>query len=272
MLRWISLAALAVPLSLPAVPGQTTPEPAAPPSLLGDAFNKLMDNQGRWAYTQRQSVGGLTASLRRETVLRVDPSRAYAEQFKPLVVEGEPPTPEKLEEFRGLGERLARRRQREERGSGEHRGGDLRLRLNFRTVTPDLAHATVIAQDARSVTYDVPLRTEGDGGGSAFDLFQVTARVNRQRREFEHATFRQRAPMRAALVANVSDAEIDCEFTPVDPNFAAVITRETERANIRILFVKRAVSFQMERSDFRRVTPYDERFGVKVGPIRTVQF
>jgi len=231
-----------------------------------------MDNQGRWAYTQKQVVGGLTAKLGRETILRVDPSRTYTEQFTPLAIEGEPPTPRNLEEFRGIGERLARRRLREERGSGEHSGDELRIRLNFQTVTPDLAHATILAQDASSVTYEVPLRTDGSGAGSAFDLFQVTARVNRQRREFEHATFRQRAPMRAALVASVSDAEIDCEFTPVDPNFPAVITRETQRATVRVLFVKRALSFQMERSDFRRVTPYDERFGVKVGQIRTIQF
>ena len=246
--------------------------PAATPSLLGEAFDKLMVNQGHWAYTQTQAVGGLTAKLKRETVLRVDPSKTYAEQFKPLKIGGEPPTPENLEEFRGIGERVARRRLREERESDVHGGDQLKIRLNFRTVTPDLEHATVLAEDRTSVTYMVPLRTNGNGGGSPFDLFQATARVNKQRREFEHATFRQREPMRVELVAKVSDAVIDCEFGPVDPNFPAVITRETQRATVRVLFVKRVLSFEMVRSDFRRVTPYDERFGVRLGPIRTIQF
>jgi hypothetical protein len=78
--------------------------------------------------------------------------------------------------------------------------------------------------------------------------------------------------MRLELIATVTDAEIDCEFTAVDPNFPSVITRETQRASVRILFMKRELGFEMRRGDFRRVTPYDERFGVKVGPIRTIQF
>jgi hypothetical protein len=275
MLRRTLLAALARSWLAPTVPGEAPPEPAvaaATPSLLGDAFNKLMDNQGRWAYTQTQEIGGLTAKLGRETVLKVDPSKAYTEQFKPIKIEGEPPTREKLEEFRGIGERVARRRLRDERESDGHTGDELRIRLNFRTVTPDLEHATVVAEDVRSVTYGVPLRTTDSGGGSAFGLFQATARVNKQRREFEHVTFRQQEPMRVELVARVSDAQIECEFKPVDPNFPAVITKETQRATVRILFVKRVLSFEMERNGFRRVAPYDERFGVKFGPIRTIQF
>ncbi len=271
MALWMSLAAAAGPWVHLAAEDQVPPVPAAvPPALLGDAFDKLMENQGHWAYTQTHVVEGLTARLKRETVLRVDPSRPYAEQIKPLSIGGEPPTPAELEEFRGIGERAARRRLREERESKAHSGDELQISLNFQVVTPDLAHATVVAQDEGSVTYVVPLRTKG--GGSPFDAFQVTARVNRRRREFEHATIRQRAPMRVELIARVSDSEIECDFTPVDPNYPAVITRETQRATVTILFVKRLLKLEMKRTDFRRVTPYDERFGVKVGPIRTLQF
>jgi hypothetical protein len=273
MALWMSLAATAGTWVHLAAEGQVPPGPApaaTPPALLGDAFDKLMDNQGHWAYTQTHVVEGLTARLKRETVLRVDPSRPYAEQIKPLAIGGEPPTPAELEEFRGIGERAAKRRLREEGESKAHSGDELKISLNFQIVTPDLAHATVLSQDERSVTYVVPLLTKD--GGSPFDAFQVTARVNRQRREFEHATIRQRAPMRVELIAKVSDSEIECDFTPVDPNFPAVITRETQRATVTILFMKRLLKLEMKRTDFRRVTPYDERFGVKVGPIRTIQF
>ncbi len=273
-LRRIPLAALAGLWLQAAARGQSPPGAvarAAAPSLLSDAFNKLMDNQGHWAFTQTQAFEGLTAKLKRETVLRFDPSRTYAEQFKPLLVEGEQPTPGDLEEFRGIGERLAKRRLREERETSERRGDELQISLNFRTVTPDLARASVVSEDEKSVTYEVPLRAKDDDGG-AFDKFQVTARVNRQRREFEHATIRQRAPMRVDLVARVSDAEIDCVFTSVDPKFPSVITEEKQQATVRILFVRRVLKFALKRSDFKHVTPYDERFGVKLGPIRTIQF
>jgi len=271
----MSLAALAGPWPQAAAAGGDAPEPppaAKPPSLLADAFDKLMNNQGHWAYTQSQVVDGLTAKLAKETEFRVDPSLPYPEQFKPLVVEGEPPTPDKVEEFRGIGERVAKRRLRDVRESTEHTGDELRISLNLQVVTPDLAHATVLREDANSVTYEVPLRTTGSTGESAFDAFQVTVRVNRQRREFEHAAFQQRAPMRVDLVARVSDSEIDFDFTPVDPKFPAVITRESQQATVRILFVKRLLKIEVKRSDFTRVTPYDERFGVKIGPIRTIQF
>lgn len=274
MVRRASLATLVAHCALLAALGQA---PAVPPSgaaapLLADAFNKLMENRGHWAYTQTQSVSGLTAAMRRETVLRVDPSRTYAEQFLPLMIEGEPPTPGELEEFRGIGERVAKARQKEESETAGHRGDELQIRLNFQTVTPDLERATVVSEDEASVTYEVPLRRKGAAGGPDFDLFRVTARVSRQRREFEHATIRQQRPMSVELLARVSDAEIDCDFAPVEPGFPAVIIRETQRATVRVLFVKRVLGFEMRRGGFRRVTPYDERFGVRLGPIRTIEF
>ena len=51
-----------------------------------------------------------------------------------------------------------------------------------------------------------------------------------------------------------------------------MITREAQSATVGVLFMKRALSFEMTRGDFRHVPPYDERFGVKFGPIRTVEF
>jgi hypothetical protein len=262
---WLQLTAAAQAPSEPAAP-------AMPPSLLGDAFNKLMANQGHWAYTQTQTVTGLTVGLQRATVFQVDPSRTYAEQFVPVAIEGKPPTSGDRQEFRGIGERVAKRRLRDEQDSKEHSGDELHLSLNFQVVTPDLAHATVLSEDEKSVTYEVPLRTRAGASSEAFDTFQVTARVSKQRREFEHATFRQRAAMRVDLLAKVSDAQIDCEFTSVDGRFPAVITRETQQATVRLLFMKRLLKYEMSRGDFRRVTPFDERFGVKLGPIRTIQF
>jgi hypothetical protein len=267
--------ALIAALARPAAGGDLPPAPGAPPAapaLLEDAFNKLMENQGHWAYTQAQTLSGVTAALGRETVFRFDPSKVYAEQFAPLTVEGRPPTTRERDEFRDIGERVAKHRLREKRETDRHTGDELQLNLNFKIVTPDLAKATVVGETATSVTYAVPLREKGSAGGPAFDQFQVTARVNKQRHEFEHATFRQRTPMRVDVVAKVSDAVIDCDFAPVDPAFPAVITNESEQATVRLLFVKRVLKVEVRRNGFARVTPYDDRFGVKVGPLRTIEF
>jgi hypothetical protein len=266
LLRWILLGLLAGLLPRPAAFGQT---PGEPPPLLAEAFDRLMENQGRWAYSETQVVAGLPGKSGGPTVLHVDPSLPYAEQYKLIEIGGKPPEPGDLERFRGLGERVAKRRERDRQASGEHPGDRLRIRLNFQVVTPDIAHATVVSQDAESVTYEVPLRTEGAGD---FDKFQVTARVSRQRREFEHATFRQREPMRVALIATVAGAVLDFDFTSVDPKYPSVIARATQEATVGLLFMKRKISLEMTRGDFRHVTPYDERFGVKFGPIRVIDF
>jgi hypothetical protein len=259
----------------PGARGQDVSRPEPPgsvPPLLAEAFKKLIDNQGHWAFTQTQSVSGLTAALGRETVLKVDPSRIYAEQFQPVTVEGRPPTASEFDEFRALGERIAKRRLREKQESTGRAGEELKIHLNAKVVSPDLVHASMVSESAGSITYLVPLRASGGAGGSAFDQFEVTVRVGKQRREFEHATFRQRTPMRVEMVARVSDAVIDCEFSSVDPAYPSVITKETEQATVRVLFVRRTVGFAMRRDGFRRVTPYDDRFGVRVGPLHSLDF
>jgi len=267
-LRWILLGLLAGLFPRPAALGG---DPAEPPPLLAAAFARLMENQGHWAYTETHVVTGLSGKPGGPTVLRVDPSLPYAEQYKPVEIEGQPPARGDLEKFSGVGEKVARRRERDRQASNGRPGDELRIRLNFQVVTPDLSRAKVLAEDGGSVTYDVPLRAEGSGP-SDFAKFQVTVRVSKARREFEHATIRQREPMRVALIATVADAVLDFDFTPVDPRYPSVITRGAQQATVGILFMKRAVSYEMKRGNFRHVTPYDERFGVRFGPIRTIEF
>jgi hypothetical protein len=242
-----------------------------PPQLLADAFMKLMENQGRWSYRENQALSGLPGRARGETEFQVDPSRAYAEQYQPIQVEGRSPSAGDLSDYRALGEKVARRRRREAEEPGARPGDRLRIRVNFHEVTPDLGRATVVSQDAGSVTYLVPLRTSA-GGGTAYDTFQLTTRVSKARREFEHATILQRQSMRVALVVSVVDAEIDLDFAPVDPKYPSVITHIAQKATVGLMFLRRTVTFEMRRSGFRRVAPYDERFGVKVGPLRAIDF
>jgi hypothetical protein len=261
-IRWILLAALSA--GAPAFALE-------PPRLLGDAFEKLVENQGHWSFRESESLQGLSRKAKGETILLIDPSKPYAEQFSPIQVEGRPPSAGERSDFRELGARVAKQRMREQREPGADPGGTLRIRINSQEVTPDIEHATVQAEDAEGVTYRVPLRTSA-GGGSAFDTFQLTARVNRARREFEHATIRQSHPMRIALVFSVADAVIDLDFAPVDPKYPSVITRIEQTATVGLIFIRRPISFEMLRSGFRRVAPYDERFGVKIGPLRTIDF
>lgn len=242
---------------------------ADPPGLLGDAFDKLLNNQGHWSFRESESLRGLLGTAEGDTILMVDPSKPYPEQYEPIQVEGRPPSAGERADFRKLGEKVAKRRARDLEESGGHPGDRLRIRINSREVTPDIEHAIVKAEDADAVTFAVPLRTDARGG-SAYETFELTVRVNRARREFEHATIRQRQTVRIALVLAVEDAVIELEFTPVDPGYPSVITHIAQTARVKVLFFGRPIAFELSRSGFRRVTPYDERFGVKFGPLRSI--
>jgi hypothetical protein len=79
--------------------------------------------------------------------------------------------------------------------------------------------------------------------------------------------------MRVKLIAKVTDSLIDFEFSTPDPLHPSVLTRAIAEGHVRILFGKEhAMRSEMVRSVLRHVTPYDERFGVKMGPTRTIEF
>ena len=43
-------------------------------------------------------------------------------------------------------------------------------------------------------------------------------------------------------------------------------------ATATILFMKFGGSLDLRRTDFKRVRPYSERFGVKIGPMKALEF
>jgi len=253
------------------------------PALLNDAFNALVEDQWRWAYTETL-IGVNDGKPVGETSARVNPSVTYAAQRIPLKIRGKPPTEKQLKRAADDGERAARRRHEEQEKvpavpvdkekSEMRRADEVQLWINGQRITPEVDHATVLKEDATSVTYEVPMHAEGKGdANSIFDRFELTARVNRASHQFEHATIRQRAPMRVKLIAKVTDSLIDFEFSTPDPLHPAVLTRAIAEGHVRILFGKEhIIHSEMVRTELKHVTPYDERFGVKMGPTRTIEF
>lgn len=263
----------------PAVPPTDTPERA---SLLNDAFDALVEDQGRWAFTEtRRNIHD--GKERGESVARFDPSVTYAEQHKPIKIRGKAPTEKQLKEAAERGERAARRRaERQQKNppaaseekTKTHRGAEVQLYINGQKIVPEIDRATVLQEDETSVTYGVPLRAEGSGDArEVLGKFSLAARVGKTSRQFEHATIRQRAPMRVKLIAKVTDTVLEFEFGRPDPRYPSVVTRIVAQGHVRILFGKdRAMQSEVVRTEFKHVTPYDERFGVKMGATRTIEF
>jgi hypothetical protein len=154
------------------------------------------------------------------------------------------------------------------------RADEVHLWVSGQLVTPEIDRAKVVQEDEISVTYEVPMHPEGKSDANAMlDKFELTASVNKESHQFERATIRQRAPLRVKLIAKVSDTLLVFEFSRPDPRYPSVLTKATVDTHVVILFGKvHAMHNEMVRTELRHVTPYDERFNVKMGPTRTIEF
>ena len=245
-------------------------EPGVPP-LLYDALGKLAQDFDRWAYTETVQVMDEHGVSKSETVVRFDPSRPYAEQYQPLKIEGKPPTEHQLKEYRRRGEKRAEKFAKQE-AEGKTPGSEPpRLSMNGGTASIDLARAAVVSETADSVTYEVPLRNDGRGT-IPVEKFQLLARVSKPRRAFENVALRVRSSFRVKLVVKVKSGEASVDFAEVDPAHNPVPVAIAGDATATILFMKFGGSLDLRRTDFKRVRPYSERFGVKIGPMKALEF
>jgi hypothetical protein len=279
-LKIAALAACMNGLSAIAFAGDAAAPSTSRPALLNDAFNALLNDQGRWAYIETR-IGTVDGKVGGETVYRIDPSLPYAEQNQPLKIRGKTPTEKQVKEAAQRAETAAKRRLEHRQKDAEanptsenptaHRSAEVKLSVVGRIVTPDLDHAKVVQDNPTSVTYEIPLRAEGKTS-SLFDQFELTAQVGKESHQFERAVIRQRSSMRVALIAKLSETVFVFEFTRPDPRFSSVATKFTSDAHFKVLFGKEHIRHsESVRTELQRVTPYDERFGVKIGPTRTLE-
>lgn len=267
-------------------PGGAAAQPAADAmesaALLKGALNALVEDQGRWAYTETRTGVGRDGKPLAESCVRFDPSAVYAEQRKPILVQGKPPTEKQLKEASERGEREGKRRFDErqrlaaasvtEESAANQTTEEIHLWVAGKKATPLVDQAKVVGENETSVTFELPMRAEG-GGQELLNKFELTARVNKQSGQFERATIRQRETMRVKLIAKISDTLLTIEFSTPDPRYPSVPTTFISTGSVAVLFGKaKEARVEMVRAELKHVTPYDERFEVKIGPSRTIEF
>jgi hypothetical protein len=238
------------------------------PPLLDAAWTNYVKDIDHWAYTETTHALDATGKQTRETVTRHDPSQPYAAQFTVLSHNGKPPTGEQVKQARQRG---IARGERLERPGGQENDAQPRVILNGSPALADLEHATVVEETTQSVTYAVPMRAESSNGFPV-EKFSTLVRVNKTEQAFEQVVLRLAAPVRMKVIAKMNQADFSIDFTAVDPKFSRVGTRFKDHTAISVFFRKREGGHESARGDFKRVTPYRDRFGVKIGPLRTVEF
>ncbi|MEO6873793.1 MAG: hypothetical protein ABI222_03115 [Opitutaceae bacterium] len=241
-----------------------------PPLLLG-ALGKIAKNFDRWAFTEIRQTMDDKGVVKKETILRFDPSKPYAEQYRPLKIDGKPPTEKQLKNFRERGEKRAKKFAQQE-AEGKTPGSELpKFEMNGGTASIDLTHATIANETPESVTYEVPLHNDGKGT-LPVEKFQLFARVNRASGSFENVALRVRSAFRMKFVVKVKSGEASVEFATVDSAHDPLPVKMSGDGTATILFLKFGGGFEVMRKDFARVKPYGDRFGVKIGPIKALDF
>jgi citrate lyase beta subunit len=147
----------------------------------------------------------------------------------------------------------------------------VRIDLNGAKGIIDFEQAGVTEENEHSLTYNIPIRTEGKSS-FPFDKIQVWVRVNKQQHAFENLDLKVLAPFRLKVIAKVKGAEISADYTTVDADHPPQASHINVHAKVAVLFGAFDVHQEITRTDFKPVKPYDERFSVKAGPLKTLGF
>ncbi len=261
------LVGLALVLLAPACPAlralATDPRPATPEeiSLLNETLHRVADDLRRWAYTEHRVIRDRKGRVKSEQVVRYDPSRPYAEQWTPLAIDGREPTDRERARFRRRGEEADPERPV---SSGRRRYPTLGEAI-------DVTRSSLAGESATHWVFEIPLRKSGNDRFPP-EKFQVQARVRKDGALLENISVLLRESFRAKLVVKVKSGDASLEFAPVAPPHPPTLVAVTGDADWSILFFGSGGSLDLKRTELRRVKPYDERFEVKIGTLKAIDF
>lgn len=231
---------------------------AGPPLLL-EGIRKLQIDVDRWAFIQTQVTRDRSGEIKDQRIIRVDPSLKFEVRRVLISVDGREPTDKERRKFQKKRENDRLKKQRE-----RWKGGTINDKIN-------LSEATILSETERTVVFEVPL-VRNEEQPYPPENFQLLITVNREAEEIEEVRVRLREHLRRALVARLDSGEMHARFTKVDPLYTAPLTRIHAEGAGTILFIRFGVSHDEERTDFKRVTPWDERFSVEFGDLEFLGF
>lgn len=229
-------------------------------ALLTASLEKTAGDMGRWAYTETRVIRDEKGRVKSNVVVRYDPSKPYAEQWTPLLVDGRPPKASDREKYRKQGERAGRQEARGE-SSRRYSLGELLA----------VGQSRVATETARQLVFEVPLRSERNNRFPP-EKFEVLARVDRSPAALDQISLRLREAFRSKLVIKVKSGDGILDFSSVHPEHPPTLTEIRGDASASVLFVSVGGELELKRTDFKRVKPYAERFEVQIGTLKAIDF
>jgi hypothetical protein len=264
-----SLLFLLLPLVLAARAADSGPRPAASAeiALLNDTLHRTADAYPRWAYTEHRVIRDEKGRVKSDVLLRYDPSLPYAQQWTPLKVNGQEPSARDRAKYRKLGERAAPPDLAQPVPSSKL---SIRRQVSLGE-TLDVPRSSIAGETAEHLTFEIPLRKFGNERFPP-EKFEVHARVRKAGAVLEHIAVRLRDSFRSKVVVKVKSGGGAMDFATVDPRHAPALVALNGDASASLLFVSLGGSVKLERTDVKRVKPFDERFEVQIGTLKAIDF
>jgi len=204
-------------------------------ALFFDALGKIGLDANCWAFTETAR----NFDDDHVTTVRYDPSKPPDESAMLLKVDGKAPKTAYLKRWRSEGHvALA--------GLGE---------LPPLSSIVDLNDVRIYSDETAAVVFELPVKASNPDFPA--DKFLARFRVNKTQRGFEDFSVKLRDAMRVAGVAKVTDAGFEARFQTLDPALAPQPVTLKMGGGLRVLFVKVSRSFEVTRTDFKRVVPLE---------------
>lgn len=229
------------------------PDPlAGAPEPLAEALRSLSRESDRWAYTERRVTTDRKGEVKESRLVRFDPSLAPEDRWTLLEEDGQPPSERAQRQFRRM---MAKQ-------------GAKRIKLSGYL---QLDRAVRVREDDGVQVYEVPLRKENNDRLPP-EKFQVLVTVRPDPGRLVGLDIVLREAMRVAVAAKVRSGGASIRFESAEPEHGPVVKSLRGQGEGTVLFVKVGGGFTAERSDFKRVTPFDERFKVKLKELNYLDF
>jgi hypothetical protein len=246
--------------------------PGVPP-LLDATLRKMGADQGHWACTWNSVYTFSQGHPQGMTSFSSDPSQPYGEQWRPLLMNGRPPTEKVLESFRQAGEKKGQELDRKQNDSAESSAYRAHMTLDYNIMDQQAVayydEAAVASADANTVFYDVPLHSSNPVPFDVWSHFHLIMRINRHTANIERVTILLRKPLWPIKVRHF---QIDAEYRMVNPAFPAVPVVMHAEFYVSVLFKKYYFAQDCTWTEYRRVTPYGDHFKVRIGPLKSIGF
>jgi hypothetical protein len=229
-------------------------------AMLNETLHKVADDLRRWAYTEHRVVRDNQGRIKSEQVVSYDPSKPYADQWTPIAINGREPSARDRAKFRRRGEEADPERVVTSRRTPPSLGESI-----------DLARSSVAEESATHLIFEIPLRKVGNERFPP-EKFEVQARLRKEGSLLEHISVLLRESFRAKLVVKVKSGDASLDFAQVNPKYPPTLVAISGDADWSIFFIAGGGSLELKRTELRHVKPFDERFEVKIGTLKAIDF